>query len=176
MYDVNSIVERVFQPSALLPSQYFDPRPAELTPEKRLMFAVLIDAVRCLEMGLTGPASRKRTLAEVEWWLFRARGDQLFSFEGVCAALEIDADYLRRGLLRWRDQKLAARTSYMIRRSPVALCPRLGARVSHLPHTRRGGRGRQNASEFLSPPANIQRETKCGPRRATVNSGPERET
>jgi hypothetical protein len=176
MYDVNSIAEGVFQPSALLPSQYFDPRPPELTPEKRLMFAVLIDAVRCLEKGLKGPASRKRTLAEVEWWLFRASGDQLFSFDSVCAALEIDADHVRRGLLRWRDQKLAARTSRIIRRSPVALCPRLGARVSHLPRTRRGGRGRRNASEFLSPPATVTHETKCGQRRETVNSGPERET
>ena len=151
MYDVNSIVERVFQPTTLRPSQYFNSRPAELSPEKRLMFAVLIDAVRCLEMGLTGPASRKRTLAEVEWWLFRARGDQLFSFDSVCAALEIDPDHLRRGLLRWRDQKLAGKTSHMIRRSPVALCPRLGAPVSHLRRARRGARGRRNGFEFLSP-------------------------
>ncbi len=137
MHDVNSMVERLFQPSAVLPSQYFDSRPAELSPEKRLMFAVLIDAVRCLEMGLTGPASRKRTLAEVEWWLFRARGDQLFSFDSVCEALEIDPDHLRRGLLRWRDQKLAGKTSRMTRRSPVALFPRLGAPAPHLRRARR---------------------------------------
>ena len=46
MYDDNAIVERLFQPTTVLPSQYFDSRPAELSPEKRLMFAVLIDAVR----------------------------------------------------------------------------------------------------------------------------------
>jgi hypothetical protein len=151
MYDVNSIVERVFQPSTVLPSQYFDSRPAELGPEKRLMFAVLIDALRCLEMGLARPASRKRTLAEVEWWLFRARGDQLFSFDSVCAALQIDPDHLRRGLLGWRDQRLAGKTSHMIRRSPVALCSRLGAPVSRLRRAPRRGRGRRNAFEFLSP-------------------------
>lgn len=151
MYDDNAIVERLFQPSTVLPSQYFDSRPAELSPEKRLMFAVLIDAVRCLEMGLTGPASRQRRLAEVDWWLFRARGDQLFSFDSVCVALEIDPDHLRRGLLRWRDQKLAGKTSHMIRRSPVALWPRLGTPVSHLRRARRGGRGRRNPFEFLSP-------------------------
>src|SRR5260370_32563761 len=138
MYDVNSIVDRIFQPSTVLPSQYFESRPAELSPERRLMFVVLIDAVRCLEMGLTGPASRKRTLAEVEWWLFRARSDQLFSFDSVCAALEIDPDHLKRGLLRWRDQKLAGKASHMIRRSRVALFPRLGPPLSHL---RRAGAG-----------------------------------
>jgi hypothetical protein len=173
MYDVNSIAEGVFQPSAVLPSQYFDPRPAELTPEERLMFAVLIDAVRCLEKGLNGPASRKRTLAEVEWWLFRARGDQLFSFDSVCAALEIDADHLRRGLLRWRDQKLAARTSRMIP-SLFALASARGSRIFRIPGA--GDVGDETLLNSLSPPANIQRETKSGPRRETVNSGPERET
>lgn len=150
MYDVNSIVECVFQPSTVLPSQYFDSRPTELSPEKRLMFAVLIDAMRCLEIGLTKPASRKRALAEVEWWLFRARGDQLFSFDSVCAALEIDPDQLRRGLLRWRGQKLAGKTFHMIRRCPVALCPRLSTPVSHR-RAQRGALGRGNAFEFLSP-------------------------
>ena len=159
MYDVNSIVERVFQPSTVLPSQYFDSRPAELGPEKRLMFAVLIDAVRCLEMGLRKPASRKKTLAEVEWWLFSARGDQLFSFDSVCATLEIDPDHLRRGLLRWRDQMLAGKTSHMIRRSPAALCPRVGAPVSHR-RARRAGRGRRNAFEVLSPAAISQHKNQ----------------
>jgi hypothetical protein len=151
MYDVNSIVERVFLPTTVLPSQYFDSRPAELNPEKRLMFAVLIDAVRCLKTGITRPVSCKRALAEVEWWLFRARGDRLFSFDSVCAALEIDPDQLRRGLLRWRDQRLEGKTSHMIRRSPVALCHRLGAPVSHLRRARRGARGRRKGFEFLSP-------------------------
>ncbi len=124
MYDVTSIAERLLQPSTVLPWQYFDSRPAELSPEKRLMFAVLIDAVRRLEMGLNAPASRRKTLAGIEWWVFSARGNQLFSFDNVCPALEIAPHHLRPGLLQWLGRKLTGKTSHMIRRPPVVLSPK----------------------------------------------------
>src|SRR5271170_6471872 len=124
MYEVKSIAERLLQPSTVLPWQYFDSRPAEFSPEKRLMFAVLIDAVWRLEMGLNAPASRRKTLAGVEWWFFSARGNQLFSFDNLCPALEIAPHQLRCGLLRWFGRKLTGKTSHMIRRPPVVLSPK----------------------------------------------------
>jgi hypothetical protein len=83
------------------------------------MFAILIDAVRCFQNIGMGSASRRRNFADAEFWLFRAT-DGPFSFETVCDTLEIDANRLRQGLLRWQTRKLAGeRVPRMIRRTAV---------------------------------------------------------
>lgn len=86
-------------PDTLLPDQYFDrlvTRPSE-TPEKRLMFAVLLDAVIQLQ--------RRNSVGgtEAEIWIRGEAGeDGPFSFRNVCEALGLDATYLAQGLLAWR--------------------------------------------------------------------------
>lgn len=88
-------------PDVLLPEQYFDrlATRASDTPERRLMFAVLLDAVIHLQRRNT-PAS-----AEAERWIRSDTADDFpFSFRGVCEALGIDAAYLKRGLIVWRSQ------------------------------------------------------------------------
>ena len=83
-------------PDAFLPEQYFDRLSSRTTdtPEKRLMFAILVDAVIQLQRRNTPVA------LEAERWI---RGDDdeepLFSFQDVCDALGIEAGYLARGLL-----------------------------------------------------------------------------
>ncbi len=95
----------VFVPEAVLPEQYFDrwASRASDTPEKRLMFAVLLDAVNELQ-GRNAKAAR-----QVEEWI---RGDNeaevAFSFRSICDALKIDPDYLGRGLLTWRERSSGA--------------------------------------------------------------------
>jgi hypothetical protein len=83
-------------PDAFLPEQYFDRLSARNTetPEKRLMFAILVDAVIQLQRRNTAGA------AEAERWV-RGEGEEepLFSFRDVCTALQIEPDYLSRGLL-----------------------------------------------------------------------------
>jgi hypothetical protein len=95
-------------PEALLPDQYFD-RVAgggREMPEKRLMAAVLLDAlVRLQREGSSGAA-------EVRAWIAGRGAGNLFSFENVCEALGIDAGYLARGL--------AARPRIVPRRVRVA--------------------------------------------------------
>jgi len=90
-----------FVPEAVLPEQYFDRWAARAsdTPEKRLMFAVLLDAVIQLQ-------GRNATdVAEVEEWIRGTTGDDTpFSFRNICEALGIDPTYLRRGLLVWRKR------------------------------------------------------------------------
>jgi len=86
-------------PDTLLPDQYFDrlaTRPCE-SPEKRLMFAVLLDAVIQLQRRNSVGA----TEAEI-WIRGDAGGDGPFSFRNVCDALGLDATYLAHGLLAWR--------------------------------------------------------------------------
>jgi len=81
-------------PEALLPDQYFDRVAGSCRemPEKRLMAAVLLDALVHLQReGSTGAA-------EVRSWIAGHGARGIFSFSGVCEALGIDPSYLTRGL------------------------------------------------------------------------------
>ena len=93
-----------FVPEALLPEQYFDrwAARASQSPEKRLMFAVLLDAV----IQLRG--RNEKDAAEAEAWIRESGEDSPFAFRNICEALGIDADYLGRGLLSWRQRQSAA--------------------------------------------------------------------
>ena len=87
-------------PDTLLPEQYFDrlaPRVCD-TPEKRLMFAVLLDAVVQLQRRHSPAAT------DAEIWIRgeEDRDDAPFSFRNVCEALALDPSYLARGLLARR--------------------------------------------------------------------------
>jgi hypothetical protein len=97
-----------FECAAVLPEQFFADRHKFGEPIKRLMFAVLNDAIRCYQtnVGVQRPHAQ-RLLAETKEWLFRLSGDAPFSFESICEVLEIDAPRLQRALLRWCDLKLA---------------------------------------------------------------------
>lgn len=86
-------------PDALLPEQYFDRLAARTsdTPERRLLFAVLLDAVIQLQRRNTSGSS------EAERWIRNeAESDSPFAFRNVCEALGIEPGYLARGLLSWR--------------------------------------------------------------------------
>ena len=89
-------------PDTLLPEQYFDRVAARAsdTPEKRLMFAVLLDAVIHLQRR------NSDTAAEAERWIRSEPEDESpFSFQNLCEALGIEAAYLARGLLAWRASR-----------------------------------------------------------------------
>jgi len=93
-----------------------------LEPIKRLMLAVLTDAVRCYQIGCAAPTtSRRRTFQEAEEWLLRSRpkADSPFSFESVYCALEIAPDYLRHMLHRWQAQRVRGVRVALVRRSSV---------------------------------------------------------
>jgi len=90
-----------FVPEALLPEQYFDRWAARASdsPEKRLMFAVLLDAVIQLQ------GRNQKDAAEAEEWIRAEHGDESpFSFRNICEALGIETGYLARGLLSWRER------------------------------------------------------------------------
>ena len=90
-------------PDALLPEQYFDRLAARTsdTPERRLLFAVLLDAVIQLQRRNTAGS------AEAERWIRNETDtDSPFSFRNVCEALGIEPGYLARGLLSWRRTQI----------------------------------------------------------------------
>jgi hypothetical protein len=99
----------VFQPDILIPVQFLATyqRRFSLDPELGLMLAVLQDAVICFQEHLGSTCKRKRALfLDAEEWLFDGDQSYLFSFENVCEALGFQSDYIRRGLLRWREAAL----------------------------------------------------------------------
>lgn len=104
-----SVEERVaslFQPDTLLPAQYFETyrRKAPLEPEKRLMLAVLEDAVACFQKYVFARDGKgKTTFREAEEWILEEDSDWLFSFDNVCEVLGIDPRYVRQGLMRWKE-------------------------------------------------------------------------
>ena len=99
----------LFQPDSLLPAHYFGTlrRKTLSEPEKRLMLAILEDAIHCFQDNLLTQNVRSRRLfEEAEEWIVEADGDWIFSFENICEALGFNPAYLREGLLRWMKNKL----------------------------------------------------------------------
>lgn len=73
-------------------------------PEKALMQAMLQDAVLCL-MGQAAPMNERPALAaEARAWVESRSRAWIFSFESVCDALGINADYARRRLMAIADR------------------------------------------------------------------------
>lgn len=100
-------IASLFQPDMLLSAQYFDNlrRKSLLEPEKRLMLAILEDAVSRYQDNLLSQDKRgKRLFADAEDWIVEAGSDWIFSFENVCEALGLNPAYVRQGLLRWKEK------------------------------------------------------------------------
>ena len=89
-----------------------------LSGEKMLMLAVLEEAVDCYKCNCFATNRKgQRLFAETEEWLL-ARGDNgLFTFENLCEALGFDADYLRAGIQRWKENQLIVRDASSVRRA-----------------------------------------------------------
>ena len=116
----------------LTPGQYYDGIRADdacVRPIKRLMLAVLEDAMRCYQTYANARSRvQRRLFVEAEGWLMDRRGDGAFAFETVCETLGIDPRYLREGLRRWRVQQLdGMNPQRLARRSPVTRIGRISA-------------------------------------------------
>ncbi len=94
-----AIQSGMLQPNSILPSQYFG-SVRKLTPEQRLMIAVLQDAIDCVAKHRHASDCRGRRLfAETAHWILAEEADWPFSFASICAVLDIDVDAVR-GALR----------------------------------------------------------------------------
>jgi len=97
----------LFQPDVLISWQYFETfrSKTRLEPEKRLMLAVLEDAVQCFKENLSKRGEvQRRLFRDAEEWIFEGSDEGAFAFESVCDALGIHPEYLRRGLRSWKLQ------------------------------------------------------------------------
>src|SRR5919108_2920551 len=91
----------LLQPDPLIPAQFFEIfRPEKVSaPEKKLMFAIMEDAIICFQKYAAARNHREmRHFREAESWIFNKHSDWWFSFENICAHLGLNPDYVRRGL------------------------------------------------------------------------------
>jgi hypothetical protein len=118
------------EPDVIVPS-HFLPR-TMATPEKRLLLAVLEEAVRTFQRYVLATGRRSRAMfTEVETWFASEDTAWLYSFVAICDALGIDATYVRSGLGLLHQQGGSGR------RRPVVRPPGAAPSQSSQPH--RGG-------------------------------------
>ena len=101
----------LFEPDTLLPIQYFEAmrRKHLLEGEKRLILSVLEDAVECFMKCIDASSSKgQRLFRDADEWIALEDKHWVFSFDNVCEMLDINPEYLRRGLKDWKQRKLAA--------------------------------------------------------------------
>jgi len=104
--------DNLFDLDTILPDQYYATfkRGHYGDPEKRLMVAILEDAVSCLSKDLrTSTRQQRKSCEEAANWI-NAEGedDWIFSFTSVCESLGFDPCYLRRGLTHWAVENRAS--------------------------------------------------------------------
>ena len=86
-------------PYTILPSQFFESVGAQtFSSEKRLMLAVLADAINLLRRIDSSNLRRCNSFNEAWSWVFAKRRTSSLSFDHVCEALGLDAESLRRRL------------------------------------------------------------------------------
>ena len=95
----------LFEPDALLPAQFYAAfrGGSGVRGEKRLMLAVLEDALDCYQKYVSaGDGQGQQLFEEANTWITCSDRGWSFSYENICEALEISPEYLRQGLERWR--------------------------------------------------------------------------
>jgi hypothetical protein len=93
-----------YEPDILASEQYLKSyrRKNPVEPEKALLFAVLVEAVKTYQEFAFSESPRKQKLfREAKAWLWGEEPDGLFSFRSICEVFRIDPSFLRRGLMRW---------------------------------------------------------------------------
>ena len=114
----------LFEPDALLPAQFYAAfrGGSAVRGEKRLMLAVLQDALDCYQKYAFSKDSHGRQMfVDAEGWITCEDRDWYFSFENICETLEINPAYLRRGVQVWKQHaSMLGRASGRDKRTPAA--------------------------------------------------------
>jgi len=99
----------LLQVDSLIPYQYRETveRKLHLEAEKRLMLAILEDAIFCFQKYLSARSSKeRRVFLETEAWIVEPESCWIFSFANVCESLSLNPSYIRRGLMEWKETML----------------------------------------------------------------------
>ena len=116
--------QAIFEPDTLLPSQHADRtgRRRFTDGEHRLMVAILEDAIDVYRKQAAARDTRKRHMFEdAEAWIEDRDATWIFSFENICTVLDLEPEYIRRGLHDWkRRARAAAGVGQVVRLEPPA--------------------------------------------------------
>lgn len=96
----------LMQLDTLVPFQYLETtrRKLPLEAEKRLMLAVLEDAIFCFQKYCHARSRKEQRLFSAsEEWIGETGDGWIFSFENICETIGLDPDYMRRGLMEWKQ-------------------------------------------------------------------------
>ena len=114
MQEKETLDERLpglFEPDTLLPIQYFEAMRKKhlLEGEKRLILSVLEDAIECFMKCIDSPTSKgQRLFRDADEWIAHEDKRWVFSFDNVCDMLDINPEYMRMGLRKWKEKRLEA--------------------------------------------------------------------
>ena len=76
------------------------------SPERELMVAVLEQALADYQRYLSAREEKgMKRFGEAEAWILQTDAEWIFPFINCCEVLGIEPDYLRQGLLLWRQAK-----------------------------------------------------------------------
>ena len=121
MYD--DFLARILEPDIFLPSQFYGSGglSRKLEGEKRLMIAVLKDAVECLEKyrGSRNSTGQCLYLSAIEW-VENTDTDWLFSFTNIFDLLGFDPEYLREELLKRENRYIKPDRTRMLSLAAMA--------------------------------------------------------
>ena len=82
-------------------------RKQHVEPEKNLMFAILEEGISCFQKQLFARTHKGKNLfREAEAWILQKDADRIFSFDSICETLGISPNYLRTGLIAWKNRQL----------------------------------------------------------------------
>jgi hypothetical protein len=113
----------------LLTAQFHGKRnsAAAIEPLRRLMVAVLVDAIRCVQSRFDAHQSaRRQEYADARSWIFSDDDRALFSFKAICDMLDIDPNAIRKYLAQWEENRLSGEDPRRImRRAALSLSKRI---------------------------------------------------
>ena len=121
----------MFEPDTLLPEQYFTLLGRKpLQGEKRLLLAMLEDAVHCFQTYLLAKKPHERRLfQEAEEWIVSTDGLWFFSFENICDVLGINPGRMREALTAWKEEQTLSYARHGEALVDVALSVEIPARA-----------------------------------------------
>jgi len=91
--------------------QVYRAKPPE-TPERRLVAAILRDAIDCyLRDCCAENRHKKSSFRDAEEWFFSADDYDVFSLENICGVLNINPGYIRKSLLSYQQNHRARANS-----------------------------------------------------------------
>lgn len=85
----------------------------DLEAERELMLVLLEDAVGSFQKYVRARDEKGRILfKEVEEWILEENSDSLYSFENACEIRGLNPNYVRKGLIRWKEIALSKKVHY----------------------------------------------------------------